>query len=150
MIASNDTSSEAIILGKQDMRFQAISELVASLPAELKATHIVVQHPPPHRKSLMTELVGRQARRTVEDIVDGSRPIPNIVCDTPPNQDVVLKQGVLSLINPNPETASPKPSYSIFSRSFMLKVRAAADQTSVQVLRCGENNKTAPIAREIA
>ncbi len=109
-------SSDLTIIGVGSSAggLEAISELVGSLPPHLDASYVVVQHLSPHHKSLMTELVARQTKLEVEDVVDGLRPAPNVVYITPPNNDVVLHQGVLRLVDPNPETASPKPSVDRF------------------------------------
>ena len=112
---------------------EAISELVGSLPADMNATYIVVQHLSPHHKSLMTELVARQTKLDVKDVVDGLRPQPNVVYITPPKKDVILHKGVLRLMEPNPEAASPKPSVD----RFLLSLADTMGDRSVAVILSG-------------
>ena len=115
-IADVSQSSQMTIIGVGSSAggLEAISELVGSLPSDMGAAYVVVQHLSPHHKSLMTELVARQTKLEVEDIVDGLRPAPNVVYITPPNNDVVLHHGALRLVEPNPELAAPKPSIDRF------------------------------------
>lgn len=128
-------SSELTIIGVGSSAggLEAISELVGSLPADMDATYVVVQHLSPHHKSLMKELVARQTKLEVEDVVDGLLPQANVVYITPPNNDVVLHKGVLRLVEPNPETASPKPSVD----RFLLSLAEEMEDKSVAIILSG-------------
>ena len=104
-------------IGSSAGGLEAIRELVVTLPSELPVSYVVVQHMSPHHKSLMTELVARQADLIVKDVEDQTVPEPNVIYVTPPNTDVVYEDGCLRLKDPSPEPASPKPSVNRFLMS---------------------------------
>ena len=130
----SDSSDLTIIgIGSSAGGLEAISELVGSLPADMNATYVVVQHLSPHHKSLMTELVARQTTLEVENVFDGLAPRPNVVYITPPKNDVVLRDGLLRLVEPNPETATPKPSVD----RFLLSLAEEMGDKSVAIILSG-------------
>ena len=101
-------------IGSSAGGLEAIRELVATLPANLPVSYVVVQHMSPHHKSLMTELVGRQTELRVEDVADGTTPEANVIYITPPKTDVVMHQGKLRLQDPSDLPSAPKPSVDRF------------------------------------
>ena len=104
-------------IGSSAGGLEAIRELVATLPANLNVSYVVVQHMSPNHKSLMTELVSRQTKLSVRDVEDGVSPEPNVIYITPPKTDVVFSDGQLRLVEPSPDIASPKPSVDRFLSS---------------------------------
>lgn len=130
----SESSDLTIIgIGSSAGGLEAISELVGSLPADMNATYVVVQHLSPHHKSLMTELVARQTTLEVENVSDGLEPRPNVVYITPPKNDVVLRDGLLQLVEPNLETATPKPSVD----RFLLSLAEEMGDKSVAIILSG-------------
>ncbi|MEM1351971.1 MAG: chemotaxis protein CheB, partial [Pseudomonadota bacterium] len=111
---SEDSDMMIIGIGSSAGGLEAIRELVATLPTTLNVSYVVVQHMSPHHKSLMTELVARQTSLEVKDVSDGTVPKSSVVYVTPPNTDIIYKEGKLHLVEPSPETASPKPSVDRF------------------------------------
>ena len=111
-----DENKELTIIGIGSSAggLEAIRELVATLPTQMKVAYVVVQHMSPHHKSLMTELVARQTSLSVKDVKDGTHPEPNVIYVTPPNTDIIYDEGILRLIEPSHEVASPKPSVDRF------------------------------------
>lgn len=112
-----DEKAEAltiIAIGSSAGGLEAIRELVATLPADLPVTYVVVQHMSPHHKSLLTELVGRQTTLIVKDVEDGVQPEANVIYITPPKVDVILEKGLLRLKPPSDLPAAPKPSVDRF------------------------------------
>lgn len=120
-------------IGSSAGGLEAISELVSSLPVDMNAAYVILQHLSPHHKSLMTELVARQTTLEVENITDGLKPRPNVVYITPPKSDVLVQNGLLRLVQPSPETASPKPSVD----RFLLSLAEAAGDKSVAIILSG-------------
>jgi len=104
-------------IGSSAGGLEAIRELVATLPAKIPVSYVVVQHMSPHHKSLMTELVARQTELMVKDVVDGTKPEPNVIYVTPPKTDVIFSEGLLRLVDPGDHPASPKPSVDRFLAS---------------------------------
>ena len=109
-----DTDLTIIGIGSSAGGLEAVRELVVTLPSDLPVSYVVVQHMSPHHKSLMTELVARQADLIVEDVKDGTVPKQNVIYITPPNTDVIYEDGCLKLCEPSPDPASPKPSVNRF------------------------------------
>ncbi len=101
-------------IGSSAGGLEAIRELVATLPANLPVSYVVVQHMSPHHKSLMTELVARQTELRVEDVEDGQKPEANVIYITPPKTDVVMENGALRLCPPSDLPSAPKPSVDRF------------------------------------
>ena len=66
-------------IGSSAGGLEAIRELVVTLPSDLPVSYVVVQHMSPHHKSLMTELVARQADLVVNDVKDKTVPEPNVI-----------------------------------------------------------------------
>ena len=96
---------------------EALRELGRHLPEDAGATYIVTQHMAPQHKSMMSELVGREASLPVLDIVDGMEPEANHIYITPPNQDLAVEGNKLRLHEPSKEPGAPKPSVNRFFRS---------------------------------
>ena len=114
-MAISDARGITIIgIGSSAGGLEAIRELVATLPTDLDAAYIVVQHMSPHHKSLMTELVARQTSLVVQDVTDGLEPEPNVIYVTPPKTDIIYDGEKLRLMPPSHEVASPKPSVDRF------------------------------------
>ncbi len=114
MDGSTTDTLTIIGIGSSAGGLEAIRELVATLPADINVSYVVVQHMSPHHKSLMTELVARQTALQVKDVVDATRPEPNVIYITPPKTDIIYNNGQLRLVDPSPEIASPKPSVDRF------------------------------------
>ncbi|MGB1234751.1 MAG: chemotaxis protein CheB [Planktomarina sp.] len=109
-----ETDLTIIGVGSSAGGLEAIRELLSTLPANLPVSYVVVQHMSPKHKSLMTTLVARHTDLTVEDVKDQTVPKPNVVYVTPPNNDVVFKDGMLCLRQPSQEPSRPKPSVDRF------------------------------------
>ncbi|WP_405111466.1 chemotaxis protein CheB [Phaeobacter sp. BS52] len=102
-------------IGSSAGGLEAIRELVATLPVDVPAAYVVVQHMSPHHKSLMTELVARQTQLKVGTIQNGTIPEANVVYITPPKSDVIFSDGRLHLLqDPNAEPGTPRPSVDRF------------------------------------
>jgi two-component system CheB/CheR fusion protein len=129
-----NTSDLTIIgLGSSAGGLEAVRDFVGSLPTDLNVTYVVVQHMSPHHKSLMTELVARETKLKVRDVVDGLVPVANEIYITPPNSDVLLKDGALRLVDPSPQLASPKPSVD----RFLLSLADEWGEKSVAIILSG-------------
>jgi len=104
-------------IGSSAGGLEALQELVGSLPAAVPVSYVIVQHISPNHKSLMTQLVGRHTKLSVQDVKHGAKPQPNVIYVTPPRTDIVMENGVLRLLTPSQEPASPKPSVNRFLSS---------------------------------
>ena len=104
-------------IGSSAGGLEALRELVANLPNNQPVAYVIVQHMSPHHKSLMSELIGRQTELKVTEIVDGTVPEHNVIYITPPKADIIYADGMLKLVEPSIEAASPKPSVDRFLMS---------------------------------
>ncbi|MEM1384459.1 MAG: chemotaxis protein CheB [Pseudomonadota bacterium] len=95
----------------------ALRALLSKLGSELPATFVVVQHMAPQHRSLLTELLSREAKIPVVEVRDGCAPLAGHVYVTPPNHDVIVENRRLKLLPPSDQPASPKPSVDRFFRS---------------------------------
>ncbi|MDJ1008515.1 MAG: chemotaxis protein CheB [Paracoccaceae bacterium] len=89
---------------------EAISQLLNALPTDTGASYVIAQHMSPTHKSLMLTLLARETELPIEEIGTGTIPARNTIYLTPPNSDVVMQDGKLSLAKPLGSTGAPKPS----------------------------------------
>lgn len=92
---------------------EAISTLVSHLPPDLGASYLIVQHLSPTHRSMLVQLIARETTMPVSEAEHGAVPQPNHLYITPPNRNVVLKEGRMLLTEPAAE-AIPKPSINQF------------------------------------
>ncbi|MEP1991194.1 MAG: chemotaxis protein CheB, partial [Ascidiaceihabitans sp.] len=89
---------------------EAASLLVQNLPISANAVYVMAQHMSPTHKSLLTSLISRETKLPVVELKDEITPEPNTIYITPPNLDVMVENGKISLHNPSGHPATPKPS----------------------------------------
>jgi two-component system chemotaxis response regulator CheB len=63
---------------------QALSEMLAGLPADFSAAVVVVQHLDPNHRSHLVEILGRRTRLPVVQARDGDRLEPGLIVVAPP------------------------------------------------------------------
>jgi two-component system CheB/CheR fusion protein len=78
---------------------EAVGELLRYARAE-RVAYIVVQHLAPDHESILTQLLGRDARLPVETATNGKALEPGRVYVIPPNSDLAVMHGVLRVISP--------------------------------------------------
>ncbi|MGE5503828.1 MAG: chemotaxis protein CheB [Actinomycetota bacterium] len=92
---------------------EALRPLVANLPAASNMAYVVVQHLSPQYRSMMAQLLARETELEVVEITDGTPVVANKIFLTPPNTDLRIKNGVLTLRQPS-MPLGPKPSIDLF------------------------------------
>jgi len=92
---------------------EALTALVSRLRGGLGMSYVVVQHLSPSYKSMLPQLLGRETSMPVIEVVNGQQPQPDTIYITPPNRNVVLKDGQLQLLQ-SPREIMPKPSVNLF------------------------------------
>ncbi len=92
---------------------EALRPFVAHLPPDADMAYVLVQHLSPQYRSMMVQLLGRETALEVVEITDGMTIRRDTVHITPPNADVRIRGGVLSLKKPS-APLGPKPSVDIF------------------------------------
>ncbi|MCE9612026.1 MAG: PAS domain-containing protein [Chthoniobacter sp.] len=76
---------------------EAFTQLLAALPAHTGLALVLVQHLDPAHASRLTELLARATRRPVHEICEGMSVEPDHVYVIPPNSDLSILHGRLSL-----------------------------------------------------
>ncbi len=77
---------------------EAIRELLQNLPVDTGMAFIIVQHLDPNHESLAPEILSRTTRMPVLEVKNGMRIEPNHIYMIPPNFDMAITHGVLSLL----------------------------------------------------
>jgi two-component system, chemotaxis family, protein-glutamate methylesterase/glutaminase len=76
----------------------ALSEVLAPLPADFRAAIVLVQHLDPKHKSMMAEILGRRTSLVVRQAANGDRIAPGGVWVAPPAHHLLVNgDGTLSL-----------------------------------------------------
>lgn len=89
---------------------EATSLLVQNLPTSANAVYIMAQHMSPTHESLLTSLISRETKLPVVELKGEVTPEPDTIYITPPNSDVMVHNGKISLHEPSGHAATPKPS----------------------------------------
>jgi two-component system, chemotaxis family, CheB/CheR fusion protein len=76
---------------------EALSELVAELPATTGMAFLLVQHLDPRHQSFLTEILAKKAHIQVGTAADGATVEPNHLYVIPPNTTLTVVDGVLRL-----------------------------------------------------
>lgn len=96
--------------------FEAFRELLSHLPADTGMAFVLVQHLDPHHESALTELLQRVTVLPVHEVTDRMPVEPNHVFVIPPNRELSIVGGVLTL-RARPQTRTPTRSIDTFFKS---------------------------------
>src|SRR5690606_3560665 len=88
---------------------EALRALLSGMQGAGPCSFVVAQHMSPTYRSMLADLLSRDAKVRVVEIADGVVPEAGVVYVTPANRDVVLDHGRLRLVPPD-ERVGPKPS----------------------------------------
>jgi two-component system chemotaxis response regulator CheB len=76
----------------------ALSQVLAAIPADFPAPIVVVQHLDPRHRSLMATILGRRTALRVTEAKQGERAVPGTVYLAPPDHHLLIDaSGVLTL-----------------------------------------------------
>lgn len=95
---------------------EALSVMIAALPADLGISYVVLQHLSPTHRSMMAQLLGRETAMAVVDVENGVQPEPDTIYVAPASSNVKMKDGCFELIE-GPREVSPRPSVNVFLTS---------------------------------
>lgn len=95
---------------------EALTAFLHPLPTGLRAAIVIVQHMSHTHPSLLVQLLARETRLEVVQIVDGMRPKPGVVHIAPPRMNVELTKAGFKLSEPA-AARLPTPSVDAFFRS---------------------------------
>ena len=96
--ASRETGFAIVGVGASAGGLEAFTQLLELLPADSGMAFVLIQHLDPTRASFLTEAVGRATKMTVRQAEAGARVEPNHVYVIPPDADVGIAGGKLSLL----------------------------------------------------
>lgn len=102
-----------VAVGASAGGLEALSQLIAQLPADLNVPFVVLQHLSPTYRSMLAQLLGRETAMRVLEIEDGMAPEPNCIYTTPPNRNLEFREERFHLVEPALEVL-PKPSVNAF------------------------------------
>ncbi len=89
---------EVIALAASAGGLNALSHVLAALPADFPAPLVVVQHLDPRHRSLMAEVLGRRTGLRVKEAREGDRLAPGTALIAPPNRHLLVNaDGTVSL-----------------------------------------------------
>lgn len=123
---------------------EALSNLIAALPADLGVAYVVIQHLSPTHRSMMVQLLSRETAMVVQEISDGDTPENDTIYLTPPGTNVVLREGRL-VLQEAPKEAMPRPSINTFFSS----LAAEKGEDAIGVVLSGTGTDGAAGLREI-
>ena len=111
-----DGKPHVVGIGASAGGLEALSQFVSGLPLHLGCIYVVAQHMSPTHRSMMADILSRETRLPVRELLDGEVPTPDVIYIIPPGTNLVFKDGRFLLSQASPEI-SPKPSINILFQS---------------------------------
>ena len=96
--------------------FEAFGELLNALPNDTGMAFVLVQHLDPHHTSALAGLLGHRTKLPVVEVSHGTVVRPNRIYVIPPNANMTIARGALSL-TPRPEAGERYMPIDSFFRS---------------------------------
>jgi two-component system CheB/CheR fusion protein len=133
-----------VCVGASAGGLEAFVQLLEHLPSDLGMAYILVQHLDPRHESMLAGIISRATRMPVVEVKDGMRVKPDHVYVIPPNVDMAILHGSLSLM-PRPSMRGPHLAIDYFLRSL---ARDQKDQ-AIAVILSGTASDGAQGVKEI-
>ncbi len=100
-----------VVVGSSAGGIEALSTLVATLPADFSAPLVLAQHLDPHHLSHLDEILARRSALPVRTVLDHERLEPGVVYVVPSNRHVEITDHTVQVsADDPPEEKRPKPS----------------------------------------
>ena len=100
-----------VVVGSSAGGIEALSTLVATLPADFSAPLVLAQHLDPHHLSHLGEILARRSALPVRTVLDHERLEPGVVYVVPSNRHVEITDHTVRVsADDPPEEKRPKPS----------------------------------------
>jgi two-component system chemotaxis response regulator CheB len=117
----------------------ALSAVLRSLPADLPAALIVLQHTAPQHLSLLDAILQRRTRLKVRSAREGDRLLPGRILVAPPGRHTLITaQTTIALI-----PSGPLPPYRPSADLLLTTLAVAAGPRAVAVVLSGQGNDAA-------
>jgi two-component system, chemotaxis family, protein-glutamate methylesterase/glutaminase len=81
---------EIVALAASAGGLRALTDVLATLPADFRATLVVVQHLDPRHRSLMAEILSRRTALRVQEAHEGDALQPGVAYIAPPNRHLLV------------------------------------------------------------
>ena len=104
---------------------EAFTQLLGALPLDTGLAFVLVQHLAPQHESMLTELLSRSTTLPVHEALDGMRIEPNHIYVIPPNTNLAVLHGRLSLM-PRTEGRGQHMPIDFFFRSLAADMKSRA------------------------
>lgn len=114
MAEVKEDSSQLVIVGSSAGGIEALSVLVANLPADFPAPIVVAQHLDPERPSRLEDILSRRSTLPVRTVHDQETLEPGIVYLVPSNRHIEITHDAIELSS---NQKKPKPSIDLLMRS---------------------------------
>ncbi len=105
-----------VAIGASAGGLEATGNLIKGLSPDVGATYILAQHLSPTHASMLVDLLGKYAKIKVEAAADQLMPQAGTLYVTPPNKNVIIREGKMVLELP-PKDAHPKPNVDLLFSS---------------------------------
>ena len=112
----SERRSLVVGIGASAGGLESLSQFVAGLPMNLGCIYVVAQHMSPSHRSMMADILSRETRLPVREIIDAEQPRPDVIYIIPPGKNLSFKNRRFILSTPSPEI-SPKPSINLMFQS---------------------------------
>lgn len=114
--SKNNTSFPVVGVGASAGGLEAFTQLLQHLPSDTGMVFVFVQHLDPTHESILPEILSKATNMPVKKVEDGMPVEPNCIYVIPPNTNMGISHGTLSLIA-RPKTSAPHIPIDIFFRS---------------------------------
>ena len=106
-MSDNAGRSYLVVVGSSAGGIDALSTLLATLPADFPAPVVIAQHLDPRRESHLAEILARQSALPIRTATRETALEPGIVSVVPANQQVEIQPGTLLLTEASEERPVP-------------------------------------------
>ncbi len=111
----NKKNDELIIvgIGASAGGLEALQGFVQNLPTKTNTAYILAQHLSPTYKSMMVDLLSKDATISIEEAKNQQIIEPDTMYICPPNKNIIIEDDQILIIDPKQLTYGPKPSINI-------------------------------------
>jgi len=106
-----------VAIGASAGGMEAFTELIQNLPPDTGMAFVFIQHLDPKHHSILTELLAKQTKMRVKEVVEGMHLEPNNVFVIPPNATMSIADRTLHITTPREETRGLHMSIDHFMRA---------------------------------
>ncbi|MCU1282338.1 MAG: Sensor protein, partial [bacterium] len=115
--ASESTSFPIVGIGASAGGLEAFTQLLGDLPSDTGMAFVLIQHLDPTHSSFLADALAKATTMPVSQAEDGRRIEPNHVYVIPPNADIGILHGLLTLLPRDDEARKPHLPIDFFFRA---------------------------------